>query len=89
MSLGKLAMSRILHEEARVRTAIIGVESLLAGETQPTADDVNFLALNAYFTSIGGGTDQIQKNIISERVLGLPREPELDRNMPFKQVRSG
>ncbi|MBN9536516.1 MAG: acyl-CoA dehydrogenase family protein [Alphaproteobacteria bacterium] len=89
MSLGKLAMSRILHEEARVRTAIIGVESLLAGETQPTADDVNFLALNAYFTSIGGGTDQIQKNIISERVLGLPREPELDRNIPFKQVRSG
>ncbi|TXL75961.1 acyl-CoA dehydrogenase [Vineibacter terrae] len=89
MSLGKLAMSRILHEEARVRTAIIGVESLLAGETHPTADDVNFLALNAYFTSIGGGTDQIQKNIISERVLGLPKEPELDRNVPFKQVRSG
>ncbi|HEX2890592.1 acyl-CoA dehydrogenase family protein [Vineibacter terrae] len=89
MSLGKLAMSRILHEEARVRTAIIGAESLLAGETHPTADDVNFLALNAYFTSIGGGTDQIQKNIISERVLGLPKEPELDRNVPFKQVRSG
>ncbi len=89
MSLGKLAMSRILHEEARVRTAIIGVESLLAGEAYPTADDVNFLALNAYFTSIGGGTDQIQKNIISERVLGLPKEPELDRNIPFKQVRSG
>ncbi|HKU98478.1 MAG TPA: acyl-CoA dehydrogenase family protein [Vineibacter sp.] len=89
MSLGKLAMSRILHEEARVRTAIIGVESLLAGDAHPIADDVNFLALNAYFTSIGGGTDQIQKNIIGERVLGLPKEPELDRNIPFKQVRSG
>ncbi|TWS95921.1 acyl-CoA dehydrogenase family protein [Reyranella sp. CPCC 100927] len=89
MSLGKLAMSRILHEEARVRTAIIGAESLLAGDAHPVADDVNFLALNAYFTSIGGGTDQIQKNIIGERVLGLPKEPELDRNIPFKQVRSG
>jgi alkylation response protein AidB-like acyl-CoA dehydrogenase len=89
MSLGKLAMSRILHEEARIRTAIIGAESLLDGPEHPFADDANFLAFNAYFTSIGGGTDQIQRNIISERVLGLPKEIEVDRNMPFRQVRSG
>jgi alkylation response protein AidB-like acyl-CoA dehydrogenase len=89
MSLGKLAMSRILHEEARIRTAIIGAESLLDGPDHPFADDANFLAFNAYFTSIGGGTDQIQRNIISERVLGLPKEVEVDRNMPFRQVRSG
>lgn len=89
MSLGKLAMSRILHEEARVRTAILGAEALLDGDEHPAADDANFLALNAYFTSIGGGTDQIQRNIISERVLGLPKEIEVDRGVPFKQVRSG
>jgi alkylation response protein AidB-like acyl-CoA dehydrogenase len=89
MSLGKLAMSRILHEEARIRTAIVGAESLLDGPDHPFADDANFLAFNAYFTSIGGGTDQIQRNIISERVLGLPKEIEVDRNVPFRQVRSG
>ncbi|MGB3867132.1 MAG: acyl-CoA dehydrogenase family protein [Xanthobacteraceae bacterium] len=89
MSLGKLAMSRILHEEARLRTAIIGAETLLDGADYPAADDANFLAFNAYFTSIGGGTDQIQRNIISERVLGLPKEMEVDRNIPFRQVRSG
>jgi alkylation response protein AidB-like acyl-CoA dehydrogenase len=89
MSLGKLAMSRILHEEARIRTAIIGAESLLDGPDHPFADDANFLAFNAYFTSIGGGTDQIQRNIISERVLGLPKEIEVDRNTPFRQVRGG
>ena len=89
MSLGKLAMSRILHEEARVRTLILGAQSLLEGPEHPQADDANFLTLNAYFTSIGGGTDQIQRNIIGERVLGLPREPEVDRDIPFRQVRGG
>ena len=89
MSLGKLAMSRILHEEARLRTALLGAESLLEGPEHPRAEDANFLSLNAYFTSIGGGTDQIQRNIIAERVLGLPKEPEVDRDVPFREVRSG
>lgn len=87
MSLGKLAMSRILHREAAMKTQIIGAQALLAGPENPVADDVNFLTLNAFFTSIGGGTDQIQRNIIGERVLGLPKEPETDRDIPFRQAR--
>jgi alkylation response protein AidB-like acyl-CoA dehydrogenase len=87
MSLGKLAMSNILHAEARLKTEIIGAEALLAGPENPEADDVNFLTLNAFFTSIGGGTDQIQRNIIGERVLGLAKEPEVDRDIPFRQAR--
>ncbi|MCV7203917.1 acyl-CoA dehydrogenase [Mycolicibacterium peregrinum] len=87
MSLGKLAMSNILHAEARLKTEIIGAEALLAGPENPEADDINFLTLNAFFTSIGGGTDQVQRNIIGERVLGLAKEPEVDRDIPFRQAR--
>ncbi|MDB4151085.1 acyl-CoA dehydrogenase family protein [Pseudomonadales bacterium] len=86
MSLGKLAMSRILHEEGRLRTKIAGAQSLFEGEQYPRAEDANFLSLNAYFTSIGGGTDQVQRNIIGERVLGLPKEPEVDKAVPFREV---
>lgn len=87
LSLGKLAMSGILHDGARAYGSILGAEAMLTGSDHPHADDANFLALNAYFTSIGGGTDQIQRNIIGERVLGLPREPEPDRDLPFRDVR--
>jgi len=85
MSLAKLAISRILHNDARVMRAIIGADALLEGPDAPAADDVNFRSLHAYMNSIGGGTDQIQRNIIGERVLGLPREIEMDRNIPFRE----
>ena len=82
-------MSRILHETARLRTDLLGAHSLLEGSDHPYAEDANFLSLNAYFTSIGGGTDQVQRNIIGERVLGLPKEPEVDKDMPFRDVKGG
>ena len=89
LALGKIAMSRILHETARVQTAVIGPESMLAGSDNPVGDAVTFRTLNAYFTSIGGGTDQIQRNIVGERVLGLPREPEPFKDTPFRDLPGG
>jgi hypothetical protein len=41
----------------------------------------------SFINSIGGGSDQIQRNIISERVLGLPKGYEADKGVPFREVR--
>jgi alkylation response protein AidB-like acyl-CoA dehydrogenase len=85
-SLGKLAMSQMLHYAGHVQGVLLGMEGTLDGDTHPRSRDANYSQLNAYFFSIGGGTDQIQRNIIGERILGLSREPEVDRDVPFRDV---
>lgn len=85
-SFGKLAMSGLLHFAGHLAAEILGAEGTLDGDQNPRARDANYSHLNAYFTSIGGGTDQIQRNIIGERILGLPKEPEPNRHAPFRDV---
>lgn len=88
MSLGKLAMSRVQHGEAAIATDLLGNAALLDGDDHLDAANVNFDAAKAYMNSIGGGTDQIQRNIIAERVLNLPKEPDGDRSVAFRDVKS-
>lgn len=86
ISLGKLSMSRIQHGEARISGKILGPQVLL--EDDEDARHANFDAAKAYMNSIGGGTDQIQRNIIAERILGLPKSEEVDRKIPFREVKA-
>jgi alkylation response protein AidB-like acyl-CoA dehydrogenase len=85
-SLAKLASSNIARAAARVHALIAGPSAMLAGADDPTGGTVGEIQLSVPAVSIAGGTDQIQRTILAERILGLAREAALDRDEPFRQV---
>ena len=74
-NLAKLLMSRIIRIARDLGPAILGPEAMLTGDETTGGGVVQEMTLFAPAPSIYGGTDEIQKNIIGERVLGLPKEP--------------
>lgn len=85
-SLGKLAASNVARAASRVHTLITGTEAMLTGKESPRDGIIAEILVSVPAVSIAGGTDEIQRNIIAERVLDLPKEPRFDTG-PFRNVR--
>ncbi|HUK62788.1 MAG TPA: acyl-CoA dehydrogenase family protein, partial [Dongiaceae bacterium] len=85
-SLGKLYASEIARACNRVHTLIHGSDALLSGPESPVEGVIAEILVSTPAVSIAGGTDEIQRNIVSERVLGLPKEPDLVSQKPFRDV---
>lgn len=88
-SLGKLYSSIIARRFREIAQNIAGPASV-AWEGEDSAEELlSSTMLNSLQSGIAGGTDEIQRNIIGDRVLGLPRDISVDRDVAFKDLKVG
>jgi len=83
---GKLAASNVAGVASQVHAIIAGADAMLTGEDGALDGVMAEVLVSVPAVSIAGGTDEIQKNIISERVLKMPKEPRTDTKGPFRDV---
>ncbi|MBE1536873.1 acyl-CoA dehydrogenase family protein [Actinomadura algeriensis] len=89
------SIPRLLHAEAVQRgedlalriTGSNAATGTGAGEGMGGRTAIGYLMRQS--ASLGGGSTEMSRNVISERMLGMPREPAPDRDVPFKQVKRG
>ena len=81
-SVAKLASSRVSRRYDELADAMRGAAAMVH-------DEYTLLQLWVPATRIAGGTDEVLKNVIAERVLGLPRERRADKGVPFRDVPRG
>ena len=85
----KLLMSRTARLVRDLGPEVLGPEGVIMGPETTGGGIVQEMTLFAPAPSIYGGTDEIQKNIIGERILGLPKEPGPDKLTPFRDLKVG
>jgi acyl-CoA dehydrogenase len=86
-SIGKLVAGTTLQEIAAFALDLQGASGALVDAAQPSASArFQAMLLRSPATRIEGGTDEILRNIIAERVLGLPGDMRADRGIPFNQI---
>jgi alkylation response protein AidB-like acyl-CoA dehydrogenase len=88
-SLGKLAGSIIAWRFREIAAKIAGPSAQAWTDGEGEAGQIAFEVITSFSAGIAGGTDEIQRNIIGERVLGLPRDIAVDRDVPFKDLKVG
>jgi alkylation response protein AidB-like acyl-CoA dehydrogenase len=88
-SIGKLVAGSMLQDIAMYAMDLQGASGVLTDpETVDAAGQFQAMLMSSPSTRIAGGTDEILRNIIAERVLGLPGDIRVDKDVPFNKIRT-
>ncbi len=87
-SLGKLHGAKIARLSRALTMNLAGPAGAAWEGDGESATRFSNSTLRSFAANIAGGTDEIQKNIIGDRVLGLPRDISVDKDVPFKDLRT-
>ena len=85
-NLAKLNMTSALRRTRELAGTILGADMTLWGKDAASGGVLQEMTVFSPAPSIYGGTDEVQRNIIGERVLGLPKEPGIDKTTPFNEL---
>ncbi|MCH7790618.1 MAG: dehydrogenase, partial [Acidobacteria bacterium] len=88
-SLGKLHGALIAAMTREITPLVTGTRAMAWDSDDSHGDRWAHGILASFQASIAGGTNEIQRNIIGDRVLGLPREPSVDKDVPFRDLKVG
>ena len=82
-------MARLVQDTAEVAVEVAGMGAVAWSASDADGGRWSAQLLSAQSASIGGGTNEIVRNVIAERILGLPRDAETDLDIPFRELRVG
>src|SRR5690606_2868774 len=85
-SLLKNFFTRALRRRVELGLAIEGAEGMLWADAEGEGF-WQYQCLNQFASRIGGGTEEVHRNNLGEQALGLPREPAVDRDVPWSATR--
>ncbi len=85
-SIGKLVAGATMQELAMFALDLQGQSGVVWDESSPQNGRFQAMLMRSPATRIEGGSDEILRNIIAERVLGLPADVRVDKNVPFKDI---
>jgi alkylation response protein AidB-like acyl-CoA dehydrogenase len=84
-TIGKSTVARLLQEMGMFGMDIAGMAGQVMDDDDPDLAEIQDGFFTATGYRMGGGTEEISKNILAERVLGLPQDIRIDKSLPFNQ----